>query len=107
MFFDNKKFFEFVDRCRAEGINVPIIPGLKPITAKSQMTNLPRNFYIDMPEDLIDAVERCRSDDEVKNVGVEWAIHQAKELMNHKVPCLHFYSMGKSTAIQQIASSLF
>lgn len=107
MFFDNKKFFEFVDKCRAEGITVPIIPGLKPITMKSQIYNLPRNFYIDLPEDLIDAIDKCRSDDEVRNVGVEWSISQAKELMDRKVPCLHFYSMGKSTAIQQIASALF
>ncbi len=107
MFFDNKKFFEFVDKCRSEGINVPIIPGLKPITTKSQIFNLPRNFFIDMPEDLIDAIERCRTDDDVKNVGIEWAIHQSKELIQHKVPCLHFYSMGKSTAIQKVASALF
>lgn len=107
MFFDNKKYFEYVDRCRAEGINIPIIPGLKPITMRSQITNLPRNFYIDMPDDLIDAIENCRTDNDVKNVGVEWAINQSKELMRAKVPCLHFYSMGKPTAIQQIASHLF
>jgi methylenetetrahydrofolate reductase (NADPH) len=107
MFFDNKKFFEFVEKCRAEGINVPIIPGIKPITMKSQIFNLPRNFFIDMPDDLIDAIEKCKNDDEVKNVGVEWAIAQSKELMQAKVPCLHFYTMGKSTAIQQIASKLF
>ena len=107
MFFDNKKFFEFVDKCRAEGINVPIIPGIKPITMKSQIYNLPRNFFIDMPDDLIDAIDRCKNDDEVKNVGVEWAISQSQELMKAKVPCLHFYTMGKSTAIQQIASKLF
>lgn len=107
MFFDNKKFFEFVDKCRTEGINVPIIPGIKPITTKSQITNLPRNFYIDLPDDLIEAIEKCKNDDQVKMVGVEWAIQQAKELVEHKVPCLHFYSMGKSTAIQQIASKLF
>jgi methylenetetrahydrofolate reductase (NADPH) len=107
MFFDNSKFFEFVDRCRAEGINVPIIPGIKPITTKSQIVNLPRNFYIDLPEDLIDAIEKCKTDDEVKNVGIEWAITQSKELIEKKVPCLHFYSMGKSKAIQQIASKLF
>ncbi len=107
MFFDNKKFFEFVDKCRAEGINVPIIPGLKPLTSKSQITNLPRNFFIDMPDDLIDAIDNCRTDDDVKNVGVEWAIEQSKELIKNKVPCLHFYSMGKSTAIQQVASKLF
>lgn len=107
MFFDNKKYFEFVDKCRAEGITVPIIPGLKPLTSKSQICNIPRNFYIDMPDDLIDSIEKCRTDQDVKKVGVEWAIHQAKELMEHKVPCLHFYSMGKSTAIQQVVSKLF
>ena len=107
MFFDNKKYFEFVDKCRAEGINVPIIPGLKPITSKSQISNLPRSFFIDMPEELIDAIEKCKDDNDVKNVGIEWSIHQAQELMKAKVPCLHFYSMGKSTAIQQIASKLF
>lgn len=107
MFFDNKKFFEFVEKCRAEGITAPIIPGIKPITMKSQIYNLPRNFFIDMPDDLIDAIDKCKNDDEVKNVGVEWAIAQSQELMKAKVPCLHFYSMGKSTAIQQIASKLF
>lgn len=107
MFFDNKKFFEFVDKCRADGITVPIIPGIKPITTKSQIYNLPRNFYIDMPEELIDAIDNCRNDNDVKNVGVEWAIQQSKELIKANVPCLHFYSMGKSTAIQQIASKLF
>lgn len=107
MFFDNKKYFEFVDKCRSEGIHVPIIPGLKPITSKSQVVNLPRNFYIDIPEELIDALEKCRSDEDVKNVGVEWAISQSRELIEHKVPCLHFYSMGKSTSIQKIAEALF
>lgn len=107
MFFDNQKFFEFEDKCRAEGITVPIIPGLKPITSRSQISNLPRNFFIDMPDDLIDAIDRCKNDDDVKNVGIEWTIHQSRELMKRKVPCLHFYSMGKSTAIQHIASKLF
>lgn len=107
MFFDNKKFFEFVEKCRSEGITVPIIPGIKPITSKNQIYNLPRNFYIDMPEDLIDAIDNCRTDDDVKNVGVEWAIMQSQELIKNNVPCLHFYSMGKSNAIEQIASKLY
>lgn len=107
MFFDNKKFFEFVEKCRAEGITVPIIPGIKPITMKSQIYNLPRNFFIDMPDDLIDAIDRCKNDNEVKNVGIEWAIAQSQELIKAKMPCLHFYTMGKSTAIHQIASKLF
>jgi methylenetetrahydrofolate reductase (NADPH) len=107
MFFDNKKFFEFVDKCRAEGITVPIIPGLKPIVSRSQVTNLPRSFFIDMPDDLIDAIDNCKNDSDIKNVGIEWSIMQAKELIKNEVPCLHFYSMGKSTAIHQIAKSLY
>lgn len=107
MFFDNKKYFDYVEKCRAEGITVPIIPGLKPIATKAQIYNLPRNFYIDMPDDLIDAIEKCRNDEDVKNVGVEWAIEQSRELIAAKVPCLHFYTMGKSTTIQQIASHFF
>lgn len=107
MFFDNQKYFDFVDRCRADGITIPIIPGIKPITSKSQIFNLPRHFYIDMPDDLIDAIDKCKNDEEVKNVGIEWAISQCKELISKKVPCLHFYSMGKSNAIEQIASKFF
>jgi methylenetetrahydrofolate reductase (NADPH) len=107
MFFDNKKYFEFVDKCRQEGIQIPIIPGIKPITARSQVTNIPRNFYIDLPDELIDALDQCRTDAQVRNVGIEWAIMQSKELIKHRVPCLHFYSMGKSTAIAEIASKLF
>jgi methylenetetrahydrofolate reductase (NADPH) len=107
MFFDNKKFFEFVDKCRAEGITVPIIPGLKPIISRSQVTNLPRSFFIDMPDDLIDAIDKCKNDSDIKNIGIEWSIMQAKELIKNEVPCLHFYSMGKSSAIQQIASALY
>jgi methylenetetrahydrofolate reductase (NADPH) len=107
MFFDNKKFFEFVDKCRAEGITVPIIPGLKPIVSRSQVTNLPRSFFIDMPDDLVDAIDNCKNDSDIKNVGIEWSIMQAKELIKNEVPCLHFYSMGKSSAIYQIASSLY
>jgi methylenetetrahydrofolate reductase (NADPH) len=107
MFFDNKKFFEFVDKCRAEGITVPIIPGLKPIVSRSQITNLPRSFFIDMPDDLVDAIDNCKNDSDIKNVGIEWSIMQAKELIKNEVPCLHFYSMGKSSAIHQIASNLY
>lgn len=107
MFFDNKRFFEFADSCKAEGINIPIIPGLKPLTSKRQVQLLASRFHIDIPEDLADAVDKCRDDKEVKRLGVEWAINQSKELMARKVPCLHYYSMGKSTAIKEIASALF
>jgi methylenetetrahydrofolate reductase (NADPH) len=107
MFFDNKKYFDFVDRCREAGINVPIIPGLKPITTKSQVSILPTTFHIDIPEDLADAVEKCADNAAVKEVGIEWAIAQSKELIKRGAPTLHFYSMGKSDPIYRIAKELF
>lgn len=107
MFYDNQKYFEFVDKCRAADINVPIIPGLKPITVKSHMNVLPSIFHIDIPEDLLSAVEKCKDNKEVKEVGVEWGIQQAKELMDAGVPVLHFYSMGKSNSVERIAKTLF
>lgn len=107
MFFDNKKYFDFVKRCRADGITAPIIPGLKPITSKAQIVNLTRTFHIDIPEDLANAIESCKSNADVKKMGIEWAIHQAKELMQNKAPCLHFFCMGKAQEIQTIASALY
>ena len=107
MFFDNSKFFEFVRRCREMGIDVPIIPGLKPLATKSQLVSLPRSFHIDVPDELVDAVNKCKNNDEVKKLGIEWCIMQSKELMNFGVPCLHYYTMGKSAAVYQIAKSLF
>ncbi len=107
MFFDNSKFFEFVDKCKANGINVPIIPGLKPITTKKQLTILPSIFHIDMPDDLVDAVDKCKTNEEVRQVGVEWGIQQSKELVERGVPCLHYYSMGKSISVQKIAEAVF
>jgi methylenetetrahydrofolate reductase (NADPH) len=107
MFFDNKKYFDFVDRCREAGIHVPIIPGIKPITTKSQTSVLPTIFYIDLPEELSDEVEKCKDNNAVKEVGIEWAIQQSKELIKAGVPTLHFYSMGKSDPIYKIAKQLF
>lgn len=107
MFFDNRKFFEFVDKCRDIGINVPIIPGIKPITGKGQITILPKTFHIDIPEDLADAIETCKDNAAVKEVGIEWCIEQSRELMNRGVPTLHYYSMGKSDPIYRIAKALF
>lgn len=107
MFFDNQKFFEFVRKCREMDINVPIIPGLKPITTKRQMNVLPRIFYIDLPEDLADAVEKCKDNEEVRQVGIEWTIQQSKELVDFGVPVLHYYSMGKSKSVLKIAQELF
>ena len=107
MFFDNKKYFEFVKAARAMDINVPIIPGIKPIAIKKHLQLLPQVFRIDIPQDLIDAVEACKNNKEVRQVGIEWAIEQSKELKAAGVPVLHYYSMGKSTNIKAIASAIF
>ncbi len=107
MFFDNQKYFDFVKSCRDIGITVPIIPGIKPITTKNQTSILPTIFYIDLPEELSDAVEKCKDNAAVKEVGIEWAVKQSKELMKAGVPSLHFYSMGKSDPIYRIAKELF
>jgi methylenetetrahydrofolate reductase (NADPH) len=107
MFFDNKKYFDFVKTCRAEGIEVPIIPGLKPITSKSQENVLPSIFYIDLPEDLSDAIEKCKDNEAVRQVGIEWCVNQSRELMEFGVPSLHYYSMGKAEPVYRIAKELF
>ncbi len=107
MFFDNAKYFSFVEACNNAGIHVPIIPGIKPITAKSQLNILPKVFHIDIPEELSDAVEKCKDNAAVKEVGIEWCISQSRELMKRGVPTIHFYSMGKSDPIFRIARALF
>ena len=107
MFFNNQKYFEFVDECRKAGINVPIIPGIKPLTGKGQLTILPKAFHIDIPEELSEEVEKCKDNAAAKEVGIEWCIKQSKELIKHNVPTLHFYSMGKSDPIYRIAKELF
>jgi methylenetetrahydrofolate reductase (NADPH) len=107
MFFDNKKYFDFVEKCREAGITVPIIPGIKPITTKSQVSILSSTFHIDIPEELVDEVEKCKDNAAVKEIGIEWTIEQSKELMKAGVPTLHYYSMGKSDPIYRIAKALF
>jgi methylenetetrahydrofolate reductase (NADPH) len=107
MFFDNSKYMEFVNLCRANGINVPIIPGLKPITSAKQLINLPKIFHIDMPEDLCDAVQACKNDKDVKEVGIEWMINQCKELVEFGAPVLHFYTMGNAEPTKRIAQAIF
>jgi len=107
MFFNNQKYFEFVDECRKAGINVPIIPGIKPLTGKGQITVLPKAFHIDIPEELSEEVEKCKDNTAAKEIGIEWCIKQSKELIKHNVPTLHFYSMGKSDPIYRIAKELF
>jgi methylenetetrahydrofolate reductase (NADPH) len=107
MFFDNKKYFEFVKSCRDAGINVPIIPGIKMITQKKQLNALPKIFHIDMPIDLYKEIEKCKDDAQVKEVGINWAIQQCKELVKQKVPCVHFYTMGTSETTRRVASEVF
>lgn len=107
MFFDNQKYFEFVDKCRAMGIEVPIVPGLKPITLKNQLTVLPKIFHVDIPEAFAKELRKCKTDEEVKTVGVEWGIQQAKELIQHNVPTLHFYTMMATQSVRQIAQAVY
>ena len=107
MFFDNQKFFKFVDKCRAEGITVPIIPGLKPLATKKQLNLIPHRFNVDLPDNLIMEVVKCKDNNAVREVGVAWCIEQSKELLKYGVPFLHYYSMGKSSNIYQIASKVF
>ncbi|EAZ79192.1 methylenetetrahydrofolate reductase [NAD(P)H] [Algoriphagus machipongonensis] len=107
MFFDNQKYFEFVDEVRAAGITVPIIPGIKPITTMGQITMLPRTFFLDLPDPLMDELEKCKTNAEVREVGIEWAIDQCRELIKAKVPSLHFYTMSKAGTTYKIAKEVF
>jgi methylenetetrahydrofolate reductase (NADPH) len=106
MFFDNKKFFEFVKSCREIGIEVPIIPGLKPITTKKQLSVLPRIFHVDIPTELSNEILRAKSDAEVETIGTEWLIQQSKELKKFGVPVLHYYTLGKPKVIWNVVKEL-
>ena len=107
LFFDNQKYFEFVAKCRDAGITVPIIPGLKPLVTKRQLSLLPQIFHVDIPDTLAIEVLKCKDNDAVRKLGIAWCIEQSKELQRAGVPVLHYYSMGKSTNIQEIASAIF
>ena len=107
MFFDNKKYFQFVKKCRDAGITVPIIPGLKPIATKKQLNLIPHRFHVDLPEDLIIAIVKCKDNTQVKQVGIEWCIEQSKALQKAGIPVLHYYSMGKSDNIKAVAEKVF
>ena len=107
LFFDNQKYFDYVDKCRKAGITVPIIPGLKPIATKKHLSVLPHFFHVDLPDDLVKAVVDCKDNKAVRQVGIEWAIAQSKELKAAGVPVLHYYSMGKVDNIQKIAGEVF
>ena len=107
MFFDNKKYFEYVDACRSIGITVPIIPGLKPITNKKQLTILPNIFYVDIPTDLSSAMLAATTDEACEQVGTEWLIQQSKELKAAGVPVLHYYTLGKPKVVKDVVSAVF
>lgn len=107
MFFDNRRYFEFVDRCRAAGINVPVVPGLKPLTSLTQMSLLPKTFHIDLPEELAAELLKCTSNDQVKALGVEWGVAQARELKAAGVPSIHFYSMNAVASVEAIAMQVY
>mgnify|MGYP001031906944 CR=1 FL=1 len=107
LFFDNEKYFSFVDRCKSEGIDVPIIPGIKPINFRNQLTVLPKVFHVDLPEALASELRKCKTDEEAKEVGVEWCILQAKELKEKGVPSIHFYSMMATESVKRVARQVY
>ncbi|MEO5562514.1 MAG: methylenetetrahydrofolate reductase [NAD(P)H] [Chitinophagaceae bacterium] len=106
MFFDNEKYYSFVKACRDFGINVPIIPGLKPVYSKKQLTVLPKTFHIDLPSDLSTEILKCKNDEEVEQVGVEWLLHQSKDLKKSGVPVLHYYTLGKPHIVASVVNQL-
>jgi methylenetetrahydrofolate reductase (NADPH) len=107
MFFDNQKYFDFVKACKDAGINVPVIPGLKPITTKKQLSVLPRTFHVDIPTELSTEILKCKEDKDVEIVGAEWLLHQSKELKKAGVPVLHYYTLGKPHVIVNTVKEIF
>lgn len=107
MFFDNQKYFDFVDACRDAGIDVPIIPGLKPIKSMNHISFLPKFFHIDYPEELSSELLKCKSNTDVEKLGIEWGIQQSKELKEAGVPCIHYYTMSNSSSVKAIAKEIF
>ena len=107
MFFDNEKFFQFEDLCRKAGIDVPIIPGLKPISSKKQIDLLPRSFHIDIPQELVSLMKKTKTTEEAYQAGIDWAIKQSQELLEHGVPAIHYYTMAKPDNVCQIVRAVF
>ncbi len=107
MFFDNKKFFQFVELCRKAGITVPIIPGLKPISSKKQIDLLPRAFHIDIPQELVSLMSKTKTAEEAYQAGIDWAVKQSRELLEHDVPAIHYYTMAKPDNVCQIVRAVF
>ena len=107
LFYDNKKYFDFVEKARAMGINIPIIPGLKPLAKMSQLSVIPKTFHCDLPHELYAEAVKCKTDEEMKQVGIEWCVNQCRELMQKGVPSLHFYTVSAVDSIAQIAKEIF
>lgn len=107
IFYDNAKYFRFVDKAREAGITIPIIPGIKPMAKLTQFNVLPKTFHLDLPETLSKEMEQCKTDEAVKQLGIEWGVEQCRELMRHGVPSLHFYSMGVTDSIRAIAQQIY
>jgi methylenetetrahydrofolate reductase (NADPH) len=107
LFYDNQQFKDFVASCREEGITVPIIPGIKPLSTKKQLLALPKFFHIDLPNELVDAIESAPDAAAVKQVGIDWAIKQSKDLLAFGAPCIHYYTMGKSLAVREVVQEVF
>lgn len=106
MFFDNSKYFEFVDKCRAIGITVPIIPGLKPLTSKTQLNSIPRKFYVNFPDDMVKEVQASKDREAARQIGIDWCVAQCQELKAKGAPCIHFYTMGDTKTMLQILKEI-
>jgi len=107
MFFDNEKYFRFRDDCRNAGIDVPVIAGLKPVSAMNDIKMLPQTFHIDLPNDLVSTVRKCKTDQDAREVGIEWTTMQSKELIKAGAPGLHYYTLGRSDNIARIVKASF
>ena len=107
LFYDNNKYFEFVEKAKSAGINIPIIPGIKPFKRAKQLSMIPKTFKVDLPEDLTKAVMACDNDAAVQQVGIEWCINQCRELINAGVPSIHFYSIGAVDSIREVAKEIY
>lgn len=106
MFFDNRKYFDYVDACRKIGIDVPIVPGLKPLTKRYQLNSIPRKFFVNLPEALVSEIEKAKTEEAVQQIGIEWCIQQSRELKAAGVPCLHYYTMGNAATSRAIAEAV-
>lgn len=107
LFYDNSKYFKFVEMARNAGINIPIIPGIKPLTKKSQLNIVPKTFHVDIPQALSEEARKCKNDDEIKQLGIEWCTNQCQELMRNGVPSIHFYTVSAVDSIREVAERIY